>query len=217
MHNISDEENGRKFRGLEEIQRSMSNTEPGSHVIMVYPENRIFRNIYSDYIKNELESNNLVLMLPYYEHVRSVTDVLSNIGIDVEKHVSQGSLLITDAQEAFFGHRYESTEVLESPNGNGASNIVSLLRIAQSQAKKLQKDGITILVDLGCFFNNGGVEYLFKYEKSIPQIFKDTNLKQICLYHQQDFDSRLDNSDKALLLDQHGRSVLMLDNNLTHY
>jgi hypothetical protein len=204
--------NDGKNKGLKEILNALEQTLPGSHLIMVYPELGLLRAIYSNYVKQELDNNNIVLVLPYYEHVRDVNIVLSDVGgIDVDYHLNEGSLVVIDAYEAFFGHKVEAGEgVGQSENNSG--NIVSLMRIMRTQASKLKKDGITILLDLGCLFTDGNVNYLLKYEKSIPQMFKEDGLKQICLYNQRDFDSRFSDSDKAYLLDQHGRSVLMLDN-----
>jgi hypothetical protein len=209
MYHPSADKSDGENKGLDEIVRALEKTQAGSHLIMVYPELGMLRKIYSNYIKQELEKDEIVLMLPYYEPINKVKDTLSNVGIDVDYHLHQGSLLIIDAYEAFFGHKFENEklgEVIENEKGN----IVSLMRILQKQVKKLQKDGITVIVDLGCFFTTD-LDYLLKYEKSIPQMFVNDGLKQLCIYHQRDFDSRLADTDKAYLLDQHGRSVLMLD------
>lgn len=209
MYHTSTDKSDRENKGLDEIVHALEKTQAGSHLIMVYPELGMLRKIYSNYIKHELEKDEIVLMLPYYEPINKVKDTLSRVGIDVDYHLRQGSLLIIDAYEAFFGHKFENEklrEVIENEKGN----IVSLMRILQKQVKKLQKDGITVIVDLGCFFTTD-LEYLLKYEKSIPQMFANDGLKQLCIYHQRDFDNRFADTDKAYLLDQHGRSVLMLD------
>ncbi len=211
-------------RGLKEILSSLSRTLPGSHVIFVYPDIMTVRKIYSSYIKEQLDKNELVLFLPYYETVKSTKDVLSEFHdeqdqkIDVQKYIREGSLLIIDSHEAFFNHESTGDFTKESVVGslhnlrnNDGGNIVSLMRMVQTHCRKLSKDGVTILVDLGSFFNIGGVDYLLKYEKSVPQIFKDMNLKQLCLYHQLDFDNRFGVSEKAKILDEHGRTLLMLN------
>jgi hypothetical protein len=204
--------NDKKNKGLDEILHALQHTQPGSHLIMVYPELLTLREIYSNYIQQELENNEIVLMLPYYEPISNVKDALSHVGVDVDYHFRQGSLLIKDAYQSFFGYNLINNAKLgEVGIQNEQDNIVSSMRILQTQARKLQKNGITVLADLGCFFTRGNVRYLLKYERSVPQMFKNNRLKQLCLYHQRDFDSRFDHSDKAFLLDQHGRSVLMLD------
>ena len=215
-----DDENDKKNKGMKEILRSLDRTQPGSHLIMVYPNLEALREIYANYIVEQLRNNEIVLVLPYYETVENVQTVLTKFqekkgdGVRIDTYLDEGALVLVDAYEAFFG-RKQSLDDTSSKDEihltHGTDNIVSLLRIVQAQAKKLKKDGITILVDLGCFLTNGGADYLLKYEKSIPQTFKDTGIKQLCIYHQRDFENRFSNSAQAILLDQHGRSVLMLD------
>jgi hypothetical protein len=165
-----------------------------------------FRQIYGPFVKTELESNQIVSVLPFYDTFEKVKNNLLKSKINVDGFLAEGSLLIIDSREAFFNQEEDDSENKEK------GNVVSLMRIVQAQARKLQKDGITILVDLGCFFPFAGIGRLLKYEKSIPQIFKDTSLKQLCVYHQRDFDVRLNASEKADLLDEHRRSIIMMDN-----
>jgi len=195
-----------KNKSLKDILRSLAETQPGTHSIIVYPDLQVFREIYANYAKQELESNQIVLMMPHYETVDNIVSTLSKIGINVQESLQEGSLLIIDSHEAFFDH-----QAVNEFHDNEKGNIVSLLRILQTQAKKLKKDGITVIVDLGCFFPESGQNELMRYEKSIPQIFRDSTLKQLCMYHQQDFDIRFNHSEKATLLDHHGRSIIMID------
>jgi hypothetical protein len=44
-------------------------------------------------------------------------------------------------------------------------------------------------------------DYVLKYEKSVPQMFKNMNMKQLCIYHQLDFERRFDNISKAKLME----------------
>ena len=220
LHYYSEDKDDKKNKGMQEILLSLRKTQPGSHLIVVYPSLQVLREIYANYIMEQLNDNEIVLLLPYYETVEDVKKVLSRFQVEkgeasIDDHIEQGTLLIIDGHEAFFNQKQSMVEFeTEDVNGsnNGRGNIVSLLRIMQAQLNRLKKDGITILVDMGCFFANGGVDYLLKYEQSIPQMFKDTSLKQLCIYHQRDFENRFTDFVQAKLLDQHGRSVLMLDN-----
>jgi hypothetical protein len=194
----------RKSKGIKDIVKALSETRPGTHSIVVYPDLVTFREIYVPFTKLELGRNQIVLMLSHYETVDNVLQYLSNSGFNVQDYLDSGSLLILDARQAFF------TDGVDDPmNGNG--NIVTLMRIIQTQANKLRKDGVTIIVDLGCFFPFAGTNHLIKYEKSIPKMFRNSSLKQLCTYHQRDFDQRFSPSEMANLLDQHGRSILMMD------
>lgn len=221
MKDFSDYGNDDKNnRGLKDIVQSLNQTIAGSHQIVVYPDLSTFRQVYAHYVDNQLQ-NGIVLLLPFYETVESVKTVLSkfrNKGgnkIAVAKYVDNGSLLIIDANEVFFngGKRLVTVESggIEEISSNNHSNIVSLMRIIHNQLRRLNKEGMTILLDTGCFFQNGSVEYVLKYERSIPPIFSDTRITQLCMYHQKDFEWRLNITEKGKILESHGRSVLMLD------
>lgn len=201
---VSDSINGRGYRGIESVLTSLDQTEPGSHSIVVYPCTEIFREIYTKYIKKELANGHLVLILPYYETVESVKNSLKKIGLNVEKNLKDRSLIIMDGYDVFF-HENE----IHDPEQD---NIVSLMRIMQSEVLRLQKKGATVILDLGCFFTNEEVDTLIDYEKSVPETFTDTTFKQFCMYHQNDFELRFTSKQKARILDEHGRSMIMVDN-----
>ena len=68
------------------------------------------RQIYSSYIKAQIEDNNeIVLILPYYETTGMVRRILSgenNNGgniIDLRKYEKEGSFVIIDSVKAYFG------------------------------------------------------------------------------------------------------------------
>jgi hypothetical protein len=206
------DKNDEKSKGIEDILHSLGQTQPGSHSIVVYPNLVTFRQIYSNYTNQELRNNRIVLILPHYETVQSVENFLLLANVNVEKYQQQGVLSIIDGNEAFFNHPdIDYNTDYDARTNNEKGNIVSLMRIMQAQAVKLGKDGITIILDLGCFFTQSLYD-LMSYEKSIPLIFKNTTLKQLCMYHQRDFDERFTNSEQASLLDQHARSIIMVDN-----
>jgi len=201
---MSDEKfDGRKNKGIRDIVKALSETQAGSHSIVVYPNLETFREIYVPFTKHELEGNQIVLMLSHYETVNSITQYLKS-KFNIQGYLDDGSLLILDAREVFF-----DGDLSNSKYGNG--NIVTLMRLIHNQANKLRKKGVTIIADLGCFFPHSGTDNLIKYEKSIPKMFNNSGLKQLCTYHQRDFDLRFTPSEMANLLDQHGRSIIMID------
>lgn len=191
-------------RGINKVLSKLSQTEPGSHSIIVYPHSDIFREIYATYIKKELNDGHLVLMMPFYETVDNVRRFLKKVGVNVEQHLMNRSLIIIDGYEVLF---------LENEiNDQKPDNIVSLMRIMQSEVYKSQKKSATVILDMGCLLTNGEVDTLMKYEKSVPESFNDTAFKQFCVYHQQDFELRFTPKQKAKILDEHGRSMIMIDN-----
>lgn len=203
MHTNNSGYGDKKNKGIRDILGALKQTRPGSHSIVVYPDMVTFREIYVPFVKNQLESGHIVIMLPHYETVDNMKHYLKT-QVNVEYYSGSGLLLIIDAKDAFFGDPIESLQ-------NEKGNLVSLMRIAQAQARKLRKDGVVLLVDLGCFFPTAGTDELIKYENSIPQMFRNSTIKQLCMYHQRDFDLRFTPTQMGCLLDQHGRSILMID------
>ena len=213
-------EDERKNMAMKDILNSLYKTARGTHIIVVYPHIEALKEIYAHYIQRQLTNGEILLILSYYEKVEGIKKHLEDFEndggerINVDKHLREGSLLIVDSSKAFFNNNATSSYDEGYSNKNSENeNIVSVTRVLKSHSKKLNKHDVTILVDLGCFFNiSDGVECLLKYENSIPQMFKNMNLKQFCFYYQEDFEKRFTVSEKAELLDRHGRTVLMLDN-----
>ena len=87
----------------------------------------------------------------------------------------------------------------------------SLIRMSLYHPKRLKKEGVTILADYGYIYNKNGFENLLELEKSIPHTFDNINIKQICLYNQNDFFHKFTKLQKKELLDLHSRSILMID------
>lgn len=75
-----------------------------------------------------------------------------------------------------------------------------------TQAKQENKE-VSVWIDTGTFHNfEGGLESLLSYERTIPTFFESTPLKQICLYHQKDFQMRINRSQETETLDYHQKS-----------
>lgn len=54
-------------------------------------------------------------------------------------------------------------------------------------ADKLNRNGVSLLTDLGSFLFKDQIQGLIYYESFLPYEF-DSRLRNICLYHQKDFD-----------------------------
>ena len=149
----------------------------------------------------------------------------SNNIIDVKRYIHNGSLVIIESPKIFSNVEGETTATSTTRNGdlnkyNNNNSIVnkknndnfsSLVRMSLSHAKKLKKEGITILADYGFIYEKKGFENLIELEKSIPPYFENIKIKQICLYHQKDFFNRFTKLQQKEILDLHSRSILMTD------
>ena len=142
------------------------------------------------------------------------------LGIDVNQYIENGSLVIIDSDEVFSNLKNgvaekEQAITIKINKKNKTENnnsLSSLLRMSITHAKKLKKEGITILADYGYLYKKNGFEYVQEFEKSIPYTLDNINVKQICLYSQNYFFHTFTKEQKKKILDLHSRSIIMMDN-----
>jgi hypothetical protein len=77
-------------------------------------------------------------------------------------------------------------------------------------AKKLGKSGLSVLADMGSFFYYDKKDDLLQYEIALPFKYKNMNLKGFCVYHKLDFDRRLTEKERQILLEYHGKTLIRL-------
>jgi hypothetical protein len=189
-----------------DVLKQLRQAEFGAHYIIVYYDMMTLRQIYSGYIKAQLEDNNeIVLILPYYETTEMVRSILSgendnsiegNI-IDVRKYEKEGSLMIIDSVKAYF---------------NSDTDLMSLVEKLAKQAQNFGKSGVSVIAELASFYFPNGIDKLIEYEMSLPTSYDDNiNLKGFCFYHQEDFDKRLSKEQKQKLVEHHGKNLTVVN------
>ena len=141
----------------------------GLHYIIIYSDLPALREIYSEYIKRQIEEKKeIVLILPHYETTEMVRYVLSELAkIDVKEYEKQDSLLIIDSARAYFG---------------SSIDIVSFVKSLVNYADQIGKNGVSVLADMGSFFHYDKLDYLIEYETSLPPR-SDIKAKGLCLYN----------------------------------
>jgi hypothetical protein len=188
---------------IDAIFEEIRNTEYGVHYLVIYPDMITLRRFYSYYAKMQLDNNEIVLILPYYETTEMVRNVLSgddknNQGstIDVRKYEKEGLLVIIDSVKAYF---------------RSDTDLMSFIGSLSKQAQNSGKSGVSVIADLASFYFHNGVDKLIEYEMSLPTKYDDNmKLKGYCLYHQEDFDRRLTKQQKQKLLEHHGKNLMIV-------
>ena len=168
----------------------------GAHYLILYPDLITLREIYSQYIKASLvERNEIMIILPFYETVDGVRDVLTEncADIDIRAYEKQQSLIIVDSLKGYSG----------SPEG-----IMPVLKQIVRFAKSSGKSGVSAFGDMGSFFHNNNENNLMEYELSLPSEY-NMNLKTFCLYHQKEFDLKFIEKQKEQLLGHHGNNLIL--------
>jgi hypothetical protein len=181
-----------------ETSRELHESEFGAHFLVVYPDLVTFRETYSQYVKEAMKDNEIVIILPFYETVNDVRRIMSEdgLGISVRRYEKEQSLLIMDSLKAYFGLK---------------SGLIPFLNQTVEYAKKSGKDGVTVIGDMGSFlYSQNASSNLLQYEMTLPKVFEDMNLKGFCFYHRRDFNGRLTEQDKKMLLDHHGKTRYLL-------
>ncbi len=189
-----------------DVLKQLRQAEYGAHYIIVYYDMMTLRQLYTGYIKTQLEYNNeLVLILPYYETSETVRSVLSgenhssNEGsiIDVRKYEKEGSLIIIDSAEAYF---------------TSDNNLMSFVEKLAKQAQTSGRNGISVIADLASFYYFNQIDKLIEYEMSLPTKYDDKmKLKGFCFYHQEDFDRRFSKEEKQKLVEHHDKALRVVN------
>lgn len=181
---------------LDDAANTILESSYGIHALVVYSESAVLREFWSYYTKKSIEEKDeLVCLAPFYETVYSIKKTLSEgyMSIDTQKYeIEEKSLIIMDSLQKYFGSH---GRVLP---------IESVLHANQEliqTSNKLNKNGVSILGDLGSFHSENQQQRLVEYEQCLPIDFR-TNLKGICFYHQKDFD-RLSMDQKEKIIKQH--------------
>ncbi len=131
----------------------------GEHDLLIYPNLSVLTKVYSQYIKNRLQTNmELILFLSTYQSVNQVRSILRHDGLDLARCEENGSLVILDSARGYFGPE---------------SDILLFLRILSKGAQNQGKVGCSIFADMGLFNLSGQQKHLLRSEVYMPlKIFK---------------------------------------------
>ena len=144
---------------VESASNTISESDYGTHILLLYENLETLREFYSYYVKKRIEERNEVIQLvPFYETEDSVRKSLSEgqISIDLKKwEKEEKSLIIVDSLRKFFGSVH-----LESEYDSNKKLV--------DGAKTMGKKGVSILADAGAFPHKHRIEDLMNHELSLP-------------------------------------------------
>jgi hypothetical protein len=183
----------------------------GENAIIIYPNLQTFRQIYTEYVKDQLAKTGeeedddnstrneqlkprIILIATFYETIDSVKHSLNASGVDVHRHIDNGSLVIVDAFSSYY------------PDVSGMKKLVASL---SQRARKEGRIGVTAIVDMGFFFLFGGdgrATELINYEASLSPKTEGGNVRGFSCYHGGNYDTLKDNQKKELA--QKGKKLL---------
>ncbi len=215
-----------KSSDIESVMQWFENgIQKGENGVLIYPNLQTFREIYSQYVKDQLvvrqveeqkeehEENNddsyqdnsgvreellmprITLIATFYDTVNSVKHNLSAVGVDVQSCIDDGSLLIVDA---FNGY---------SPDLNGMEKLVTSL---SERATREGRIGVSVIINMGFFFLYGGdgeASNLINYEASLAPKTDGGNVRAVSCYHLGDYNTL--NDSQKVELQGHGQKKLL--------
>lgn len=213
---MSEDKGQVKGKGVRHVMNSLLDMPVGSHTLLVYPDLATLREVYAKYISmNSHGTSELLVILPYYETVESVKNNIMNRDSHMDKYkemVHEGSLIIRDCHDIIHGNG-KSFDVSSNNDENEIERLGRFLKQMLFHAKKIGKNTVSLWIDTGAFHTSEiDSDSLIKYEKCIPSEFRNSSIKQFCLYHQMDFELRFDRIKEKQILDSHDKKLLMLDN-----
>jgi len=174
---------------LDEALEQINQSEYGAHHLIVYPNQRVLRELYTKYVKTQLEQENkTVLILPHYETTDSLKILLAAENNEDTMKKYKDSLIVMDSIKGHFG---------------ADDHMVFVNKLVDSA-----ENGVLVIADAGPFFHLNKKEKLVEHELSMPSRF-DMNLKRFCVFHKQDFNT-LAEEQRQKLVDHHGQ-VLMIE------
>ncbi len=178
---------------VEEAANTILESPYGLHALVVYSDITILREFWSFYTKKSIEDQNeLVCLTSFYDTVDSMRKTLSegHIPIDVtEFEKDEKSLIFRDSLEAYMD---------DDGKAHSTESLVKGIQHLEIQANQLDKNGASILADMGAFLFKNQIKSLVEYEMDLPLKF-EKNFKGVCMYHQKDFDRILEDSKKKII------------------
>jgi tRNA G37 N-methylase TrmD len=74
---------------VDEALEQINQSEDGAHYLIVYPELRVLRELYTKYIKTQLQhENKIVLILPHYETADNLRKILYDGFLVIDNNTS---------------------------------------------------------------------------------------------------------------------------------
>jgi hypothetical protein len=181
---------------LEEIIQ----TKYGDHNLILYSDLATLEYTYLNYSKRSLDSlNEIVLILPYYHSVADVLNSLTNTGIDIDKYKKEGSIVVVQSKKAYYSLTQEFV------------GVMIMTKMLIRRAEKLGKSGVTIISDMGLFFDINRIDDLTKNESELSSsICNNMKVKVLCCYNKSDFELSIEHQRQQNLVKAHNNKILLI-------
>jgi MEDS: MEthanogen/methylotroph, DcmR Sensory domain len=193
------EKDSSKYMDKSGIVEEITQTKYGDHNLILYSDLATLEYTYLNYIKRSLESlNEIILVPPHYLCVADVINSITNTSIDIDKYKKEGSLVVVQSKKAYYSLTHEFV------------GVMIMTKMLIQRADKLGKAGVTVISDMGLFFNLNKIDDLIKYETELSSSICNTKAKVLCCYSKSDFELFIEHQRQQNLLKAHNNKIIIL-------
>ncbi|HZD34100.1 MAG TPA: MEDS domain-containing protein [Nitrososphaeraceae archaeon] len=168
----------------------------GEHNAILYSNIDVLHQLLIEYCRLSLNSlNEILLILTHYDSVENISNALKYSSTDLSRRQKDGSLLIRESGKAYCN--------LE----DALVDIVIMIRMLLQGKRKLGRDGLTAICDVGVFFYKKRIIDLNLHETKLSLgSFDDDKVRMICCYEKSNL-ALLSQQQKQQILSSHHKVI----------
>ena len=143
----------------------------GEHNAVLCSSITALQHLLFEYCRVSLNSNEILLILTTYDSIANLLKALKVIDSKLNSRQKDGSLVIRDCAKAYFNLADELVDIL------------IMMRMLLQRKRKLGKDGLTVICDMGIFFHENRIVDLVSHEARLSLGSSDfSEVRMICCY-----------------------------------
>ena len=144
----------------------------GEHNALLYSSITALHQLLIEYCRFSLKSSNeILLILTSYDSIENLLKALRVIDSNLDSRQINGSLVIRDSAKVYFNLADELVD------------IMIMIRMLLQRKRKLGKDGLTVMCDMGIFFHKKRIVDLVSCETRLSLGSSDfKEVRMICCY-----------------------------------
>ncbi len=171
------------------LEGLLANFQFGEHYALLYSSITTLHQLLFEYCRVSLKSSNeILLILTSYDSIENLLKALRVIDSNLDSRQKNGSLVIRDSAKVYFNLADELVD------------IMIMIRMLLQRKRKLGKDGLTVICDMGIFFHKNRIVDLVSCETRLSMGSSDfKEVRMICCY---------DKPSLSLLTQQQSQQIL---------
>lgn len=144
----------------------------GEHNALLYSSITALHQLLIEYCRISLKSSNeILLILTSYDSIENLLKALRVVDSNLDSRQKNGSLVIRDSAKVYFNLADELVD------------IMIMIRMLLQRKRKLGKDGLTVICDMGIFFHKKRIVDLVSHETRLSLGSSDfKEVRMICCY-----------------------------------